>query len=35
MTIYCNDDLHLGVVWIGAGIQQFYKDTSGACESRD
>jgi Ca2+-dependent lipid-binding protein len=25
MSIYCNDDLHLGVVWIGVGIQQFIR----------
>jgi hypothetical protein len=25
MSIYCNDDLHLGVMWIGAGIQQFVR----------
>jgi Ca2+-dependent lipid-binding protein len=25
MSIYCNDDLHLGVVWIGVGTQQFVR----------
>jgi Ca2+-dependent lipid-binding protein len=29
MSIYCNDDLHLGVLWIGDGIQQFVRIQMG------
>jgi hypothetical protein len=34
MSIYCNDDQHLGMVcWGWRTI--VYKDTSGACENKD
>jgi hypothetical protein len=34
MSIYCNYDLHLGMVCWGWHTI-VYKDTSGSCESKD
>jgi hypothetical protein len=33
-NIYCNDDLHLGVVWIGFSIQQFARIQVGHVKAK-